>query len=343
MKSKAEGGRRKAERGWFQFILRPSAFILGCVLLAGAALAQPQPQPYPARPVRLILPFPAGGPTDILGRLLGQKLSEHLGQPVVPENRPGAGGNVGTEFAAKQPPDGYTIVLASPALAISPNLYRKLNYDPVRDFAPISLVAQVPNVLLVHPSVPAKNLKELAAVARANPGKITFGSGGLGTGQHLAGEIFKSVARVNMLHVPYKGSGLAMIGMIGGHLDMLVIGAPPTLPQIQSGKVRALAALTTERLDILPQLPTAGESGFPDFVVMSWYGILAPSGIPRDILARLNAGLGKILTAPDTRERMAAAGFTPLTSTPERFTEFIKSEMARYASVIKDANLKIEQ
>jgi tripartite-type tricarboxylate transporter receptor subunit TctC len=315
------------------------SFFFLVALAAGAVMAQP----FPAKPVRLILPFPAGGPTDILGRLLGQKLSEQIGQPVVPENRPGAGGNVGTEFAAKQPADGYAVVLASPALAISPNLYRKLNYDPLRDFAAISLVAQVPNVLIVHPAVPAKNLKELAAVARANPGKITFGSGGLGTGQHLAGEIFKSLARVNLLHVPYKGSGLAMVGMIGGHLDMLVIGAPPTLPQIQSGKVRALAALSTERLSILPQLPTAGESGFPDFVVTSWYGILAPAGTPRDIVTRLNAELGKILTTPDTRERMAAAGLTPLTSTPERFAEFIKSEMARYARVIKESNLQIEQ
>lgn len=300
-------------------------------------------QPYPIKPVRLILPFPAGGPTDILGRLLGQKLSENIGQPVVPENRPGAGGNVGTEFAAKQPADGYAVVLASPALAISPNLYRKLNYDPLRDFTAVSLVAQVPNVLIVHPAVPAKNLKELAAVARANPGKITFGSGGLGTGQHLAGEIFKSIARVNLLHVPYKGSGLAMVGMIGGHLDMLVIGAPPTLPQIQSGKVRALAALSTERLSILPQLPTAGESGFPDFVVTSWYGILAPAGTSRDIVTRLNAELGKILATPDTRERMTAAGLTPLTSTPERFGEFIGTEIARYAKVIKESNLQIEQ
>jgi len=334
MKSKAKGESRKAKG---KAVL--SLFILGCVLAANAALAQS----YPARPVRLILPFPTGGPTDLLGRLLGQKLSEAVGQPVVPENRPGAGGNVGTEFAAKQPPDGYTIVLASPALAISPNLYRKLNYDPVRDFAPISLVAQVPNVLLVHPSVPAKNLKELAAVARANPGKITFGSGGLGTGQHLAGEIFKSVARVNMLHVPYKGSGLAMIGMIGGHLDMLVIGAPPALPQIQAGKVRALAALTAERLTYLPKVPTAIESGFPELVVTSWYGILVPAGAPRDVVARLNGELGKIVAAPDTRERMESAGFGPLHSTPERFSEHIRNEMARYAKVIKSAGIQIEQ
>lgn len=310
------------------------------------ALLVPVPvlaQSYPSRPVRLILPFPTGGPTDILGRLLGQKLSESLGQPVVPENRPGAGGNVGAEYAAKQPGDGHAIVLASNALAISPNLYKKLNYDLTRDFAPITLVAQVPNVLLVHPSVPARNLKELAAIAKANPGKITFGSGGLGTGQHLAGEIFKSVAKVSMLHVPYKGSGVAMIDMMGGHLDMLVIGAPPTLPQIQSGKVRAVAVLTPERLAILPQVPTAGESGFPDFVVISWYGMLAPSGTPREIVTRLNGELGKILATADTRERMGAAGFLPFGSTSERFAEFIKTEIERYAKVIREAKLSIEQ
>jgi len=343
MKSKAEGGRRKAEQDWFQFILHPSAFIFGCVLLAGAALAQSQPQPYPAKPLRLILPFPTGGPTDLLGRLLGQKLSENFGQPVVPENRPGAGGNVGAEFASKQPPDGYAMVLASNALAISPSLYKKLNYDLLRDFAPVTLVAQVPNVFIVHPAVPAKNLNELVAIARARPGQITFGSGGLGTGQHLAAEIFKMTAKINILHVPYKGSGLAMIGMIGGHLDMLVIGAPPALPQIQAGKVRALAALTAERLSFLPKVPTAMESGFPELVVTSWYGILVPAGSPRDVVARLNGELGKIVAAPDTRERMETAGFGPLHSTPERFSEHIRSEMARYAKVIKSAGIQIEQ
>jgi tripartite-type tricarboxylate transporter receptor subunit TctC len=311
-----------------------------CLALLGGPLWA---QGYPAKPVRLVLPFPTGGPTDILGRLLGQKLFENLGQPVVAENRPGAGGNLGAEYGAKQAPDGYTIVLASNALAISPNLYKKLNYDLVRDFAPISLVAQVPNVLLVHPSVPAKSLKELAAVARASPGRITFGSGGLGTGQHLAGEIFKSAAKVSMLHVPYKGSGVAMLSMIGGHLDMLVIGAPPALQQIQAGKVRALAVLTEERLAILPQVPTAKESGYPDFVVVSWYGMLAPAGTPREIVGRLNGELGKILAAPDTRERMATAGFDPFPSSSERFSEFIKTEIVRYANVIKGANLVIEQ
>ncbi|MBI4194774.1 MAG: tripartite tricarboxylate transporter substrate binding protein [Betaproteobacteria bacterium] len=314
-------------------------FFLGL----GALAAPSGAQNYPSKQLRFVLPFPTGGPTDLLGRLLGQKLSENLAQPVVPENRPGAGGNVGAEFASRQPADGYSIVLASNALAISPSLYKKLNYDLVRDFAPITLVAQVPNVFIVHPAVPAKNLKELAAIARASPGKITFGSGGLGTGQHLAAEIFKMTAKINILHVPYKGSGLAMVGMIGGHLDMLVIGAPPALPQIQAGKVRVLAALTADRLPFLPNVPTAIESGFPELVVMSWYGVLAPAGTPREVIARLNGELGKIVAAPDARERMETAGFIPLHSTPERFSEHIRSEMARYAKVIKSANLRIEQ
>jgi tripartite-type tricarboxylate transporter receptor subunit TctC len=309
-----------------------------CALGSGVALAQA----YPAKLVHWILPFPPGGPTDILGRLLGQKLSEQLGQPVVPENRPGAAGNIGAEYAAKQPPDGYTIVQVSSAFTISPSLYQKLNYDPVRDFAPISLVAQFPNVLIVHPSVPARSLKELAALAKASPGKMTFGSGGLGTGQHLAGEMFNSLARVNMLHVPYKGSGLAMLGLMGGHIDILVIGVPPVLPQIQSGKVRALAVLSAARLPVLPNVPTADEAGFPGYEVTNWHGILAPVGTPRDIVARLNAELGKAIKAPEVRERMAAAGLDPLTSTPEQFADFIKTEIARWAKVIKDANIKIE-
>ncbi len=300
-------------------------------------------QAYPVKPIRMVLPFPPGGPTDLLGRQIALKLSENVAQPVVPENRPGAGGNLGNELAAKAPADGYTIAVASNVLAISPNLYRKLNYDPIRDFAAISLVAQVPNVFICHPSIPAKNLKELVAAARNAPGKLTFSSGGLGTGQHLAGEMFKSFSKLDTLHVPYKGSGVAMLGMIGGHVDMMVIGVPPAVPHIQSGKVRALAALSAERLAVLPNVPTSKESGFPGYEVTSWYGIVAPANTPRDIITRLNAELGKIVTAPDTRERLTSGGFDPITSTPERFGEFIKSETARYAKAIKDAKLELQQ
>ncbi len=265
-----------------------------------------------------------------------------LGQPVVPENRPGAGGNVGTEYGAKQPADGYSLVLASPSLAISPGLYKKLGYDPVRDFAPITRVAQIPNVLLVHPSVPVKNLTELVKLAKANPGKLSFGSGGLGTSNHLGSEMLKGLTGVDMLHVPYKGSNEAMVAMIGGHVDMVVIGVPPTLPHIKAGRVRPLAVLAAERLPYLPDVPTSREAGIANYEVITAYGIVAPAGTPRDIINRLNADWIKIEAQAETKERMRGAGYEPTTSTPEQYGEFIKDEMVRWAKVIKDANVKIE-
>jgi tripartite-type tricarboxylate transporter receptor subunit TctC len=299
-------------------------------------------QTYPSKPVRFVLPFPPGGPTDILGRIVGQKLAEALGQPVVVDNRGGAGGNVGTEFASKQPADGYNIALVSPALVYSPSLYKKLGYDPVRDFAPISLVAQIPNVLLIHPSVPARTLKDLVQLAKANPGKLNFGSGGLGTGQHLAGETLKVLANVNMVHVPYKGSNLAMLAMIGGEIDMVVIGIPPALQQIQSGRVRALAILAAQRSPALPNVPTAAEAGMPGYEVSSWYGVVAPAGTPREIVSRLNAELTKSMHSADGRERIVGAGFDPMTRTPEQFAAFIKTELARGAKIIQAAGIKPE-
>jgi len=309
-----------------------------CVLMSAPLFAQT----YPVRPVRFILPFPAGGPTDILGRIIGQKLSAELGQSVVPENRPGAGGNVGTEYAAKQPGDGYTIVLASPSLSISPVLYKKLAYDPVRDFAPISLVAEIPNILLVHPSVPAKTLKEFVQLAKANQGKLNFGSGGLGTSNHLGSEMLKGLTGINIVHVPYKGSNEAMVAMMGGHVDMVVIGVPPTLPHIKAGRVRPLAVLASRRLSYLPSVPTAAEAGVPNYEVGTTYGLLVPAGTPRDIINRLNADWIKIEAMADTKEKMRTAGYEPMTSTPEQYGEFIKTEMVRWAKVIKDANVKIE-
>ena len=310
------------------------------LLASGTGLAHAQS--WPTKPLRLMLPFPPGGPTDLLGRQLAQKLAEQIGQPVVAENRPGAGGNLGTELAVKAPADGYTLLLSSNILAISPHLYRKLPYDPVKDLAPVTQVAQVPNVFICHPSIPAKNLKELVAAAQRAPGKLTFGSGGLGTGQHLAGEMFRSAAKLDMIHVPYKGSGLAMLGMIGGHIDWMVIGVPPAVPQIQSGKVRALAALSPERLAVLPQVPTAAEAGFPGYVVTSWYGVLAPANTPRELVGRINSEIVKAVNAPDTRERLIGGGFEPKTSTPEQWGDFIKSEIARYGKVIRDAKVEAQ-
>ncbi|MEO7727058.1 MAG: tripartite tricarboxylate transporter substrate binding protein [Burkholderiales bacterium] len=322
--------------------MKAHAFIVTCALVMVTAASHLCAQAYPSRPVRFILPFPAGGPTDILGRIIGQKLAAQLAQPVVPENRPGAGGNVGTEYGAKQPADGYTIVLASPSLSISPSLYKKLGYDPVKDFSTISMVAHIPNVLLVHPSVPAKTLMDLVRLAKANPGKLNFGSGGLGTSNHLGSELFKSLAGVNIVHIPYKGSNEAMVGMMGGHVDMVVIGVPPTLPHIKAGRVRPLAVLAPERMPYLPNVPTAKEAGIPNFEVTTWYVLVVPAGTPREIVTRLNAEWVKLAEMPDTRERMQTAGFEPMSSTPEQAAEFVKTEIVRWAKVIRDANVKTE-
>jgi tripartite-type tricarboxylate transporter receptor subunit TctC len=299
-------------------------------------------QAYPVKPVRVIFPFPAGGPTDLLGRAVAQKLSDQTGQQFIADTRPGAGGNLGLELAAKAPPDGYTIVLSSPLVAISPSLYAKLNYDPAKDLAPISQIAIIQNGLLVHPSVPAKSLKEFIQLARRNPGKLNFGSGGVGTTTHLAPELLQSLAGIKMVHVPYKGSGQALVGMISGEVDMLIMAVPAAASQIQAGKVRALAVLSNQRSPLIPQVPTSKEAGVEHFEVPIWYGILAPAATPREIITRLNAELSKALTAPDMKERLASAGIEPMTSTPEQFASFIKSETVRFAKVIKDAGIKPE-
>lgn len=316
--------------------------VVGILCLLGATASPLWAQSYPSKPVRLILPFPPGGPTDILGRAVGQKLSEQIGRPVVIDNRPGAGGNLGVELAAKSPPDGYTIVLSSPLIAISPSLYSKLNYDPIKDLAPISLVATIQNLMIVHPSVPAKTLKEFIQLARNNPGKLNFGSGGVGTTTHLASELLKSLAKIKMVHVPFKGTGQAMLGLMGGQVDMLVIAVPPTIPQIQAGKIRALAVLSDRRASALPNVPTAKEAGVDNYEVPIWYGILAPAGTPGSIINTLNQELTKALTSTDLRERLAAVDVEPMTSTPEQFANFIKSETVRYAKVIKDSGAKAD-
>jgi tripartite-type tricarboxylate transporter receptor subunit TctC len=316
--------------------------LTGAIALVAAA-AVPLPvvaQAYPSKQVRFVLPFPPGGPTDMLGRALAQKLSELMGQPVIADNRPGAGGNLGLELTAKAPADGYTVVLSSPLVSISPSLYAKLNYDPARDLAPISLVAVIQNVIMVHPSVPAKTLRELIDVARRNPGKMNFGSGGVGTTSHLAPALLLSLAKINMVHVPYKGTGLALTAMIGGEIDMLVMAVPAAAAQIQAGKVRALAVLADKRQSTLPNVPTAKEAGVDNYEVPIWYGLLTASGTPRDIVTRLNAEVGRALAAPDLRERLSAAGIEPRPNTPEQFAAFIKSETVRYAQVIKDAGIK---
>ena len=324
-------GRRQA--------LMTAGAIVGAVLLIGAMVSPLCAQTYPNKPIRFILPFAPGGSFDILGRIIGPKLAERLGQPVVPENRPGAGGNVGAEVTAKARPDGYTILLTGTTISLSPSLYRKLNFDPMKDFTPVSLVSQTPLVVVVKPSLPVKNLKEFVEYARANPGKLNFGSGGIASTPHLAGELLKSLAKIDIVHVPYKGVGPALIGLMGGEVDMVPASASAALPHVQSAKMRALAVLSNERIRSLPNVPTAKEAGIDNFDVTMWYGILAPAGTPRDIVSRLNAEWITIAAIPDTIEKIQKVGFEPMSRTPEQFAGFFRAEIARWSRVIKEANI----
>jgi tripartite-type tricarboxylate transporter receptor subunit TctC len=318
--------------------LLPALLVSIAALLPAPLLAQA----YPVKPIRMILPFPPGGPTDITGRAIAQKLSEQLGQSVVPENRPGAAGNLGLELGAKAPPDGYAITLTAPPLAVSPSLYSKLNYDAVRDFAPVSLVAAIQNIMVVHNSVPARNVKEFIALARRNPGKLNFSSSGAGSTNHLATELLKVRFKLDMVHVPFKGSSPALVALMSGEVDMGTMAVPGAIPIVRANKVRPLAVLSEVRVPALPDVPNMKESGVDDFVVPIWYGILAPAGTPREIVDRLNTEIHKALASADLKQRLAASGVEPLVSSPEHFAGFIKSEIARYAKVIKDAGIRVE-
>ena len=319
-----------------QFVSTLSHALIASILALAPAAALAQP--FPSKPVRMILPFPPGGPTDILGRSLAQKLSEQMGQQVVLDNRAGAGGNLGIELAAKSPPDGYTMVLTSSVIAIAPSLYAKLNYKQ-SDLAPLSLVAEIHNVILVHPSVPAKSVKELIALARRNPGKLNYGSGGVGTTTHLTPELIMSITKTRMTHVPYKGSGLALIALVGGQVDVLIMAVPAAAEQVKAGRARALAVLSAERASVLPDVPSAKELGIEDYVVRLWYGMLAPAATPASLIGRLNAEIVKAMNAPDLRKRLTDVSVEPLTSTPEEFAKFIQSETARYAKIVADAHI----
>jgi tripartite-type tricarboxylate transporter receptor subunit TctC len=312
------------------------------LLLSGFCICASAQDSYPSRPVRFILPFPPGGGTDILGRVIAERLAANLGQPVVTENRGGAGGNVGAEAAARSSPDGYTIVLVAPSLAISPTLYSKLNYDPVKDFAPVSLVATVPNVMITHPSVQAQTLQEFIALARSRPGAMNFGSGGSGTSNHLAGELLNIVAGTKLVHIPYKGVNLAMQGVLGEQVHLVFIGVPPALPHIKAGRLRALALVAPQRSPALPEVPTVAEAGLKDFDVTTWYGVLVPAGTPRPIVMRLNAELVKIMHAPEVKEKLAGMATDPLTSTPEEFAAHLKQEIEKWGDVVRKANLKAD-
>jgi tripartite-type tricarboxylate transporter receptor subunit TctC len=314
--------------------------VLGA-LASWQALAQ-VPDAWPSKPIRLILPFPPGGPTDIIGRIVSERLSAVVGQPVVIENRGGAGGNVGAEAAARSAPDGYTFLLVSNPIAISPSLYSKLNYDPQKDFVPVSLLATVPNMMVTHPSVPAKTLQEFIALAKSKPGGMNFGSGGAGTSNHAAGELFNIVAGVKLVHVPYKGVNLAMNDVLAGQIQLVIIGVPAAGPHVKAGRLRALAVIAPKRLPGFPEVPTVAEAGLSNFEVTTWYGILAPAGTPKAIVARVNTDLVGIMHSPELKDRLAAMATEPATGTPEEFGDFIKRETAKWGEVVRVAGLKAD-
>jgi tripartite-type tricarboxylate transporter receptor subunit TctC len=313
-------------------------------LAALGSIAMPaHAQTYPTKPIRLVVPFPAGGTTDILARAVAQKLSETLGQQVIVDNRPGAGGNIGSELVARAAPDGYTLLMGTVGThAINVSLYPKLPYDPVKDFTPIVLVAGVPNVLVVNPSLPAQSVAELIAYAKANPGKLNFASSGSGTSIHLSGELFKVLTGVQITHVPYKGSAPALTDLMGGQVQLMFDNLPSSLAFIKAGRLRALAVTSKTRAAALPDVPTMVEAGVPDFEASSWFGMLAPAGTPRDIVVRINAEVAKWLATPEAREKLAGQGAIAAGGAPEDFARHIASETAKWEKVVKASGAKVE-
>jgi len=312
--------------------------LIGACLAAGAFA-----QPYPTKPVRLISPYAAGGGSDTLARIVGQRLSEGWGQPVVIENRPGAAGSVGAEIAARAQADGYTaLVTPSAVLTINPHLYSKLGYDPLRDFAPVTAATNSPYLLVTHPSVPARNVKELVAYARANPNKLAYSSSGNGSSTHLAGVLFAGLASAELLHVPYKGSGPATIDIIAGRIQMRFSSVVPALPHVRSGKLNGLGISSAKRYGPLPDTPTVAEAGLPGFVVESFYAIVVPARTPRAVIAKLNADIVRHLANDEMRARMAADGAEVIASTPEVLGTLIRDDLARWAKPVKDSGARVD-
>jgi tripartite-type tricarboxylate transporter receptor subunit TctC len=314
------------------------ACSLACALalLAGAAGAQS----YPAKTVRVVVPYAAGGNTDITARAIAQKLTDVFGQQVVVENRPGGATNIGSELVAKAPADGYTLLMGGASNAINMSLFAKMPYDTQRDFAPVSLCVKGANVLSLHPSVPAKNLKELIALARARPGQLNFASSGLGSSNQMAGELFKLMAGINLVHVPYKGNAPALIDTVGGHVEMLFSGVPALLPHIQSGRLRALGIGSLKRFAALPEVPTFDESGLKGYEATTWFGLMAPGKTPREIVSRLNVEVDKVMRSADIRERFLTEGLEPIGGGADDFGRFIRDEIDKYGKVIKAAGVK---
>jgi len=315
---------------------------LAMIVASGSLAPASAQQPYPVKPIRIISPFAPGGGNDVLCRTVAQKLAENLKQQVLVENRPGANGIIGTEAAARSAPDGYTIVLIPSGHAVNATLYRKLPYDSIRDFTPITLVGSSPLVLAVHPSVPAKNVKELAALAKARPGQFTYGSAGVGSSGHLAGALFETMTGTKLVHIPYKGMGLAVSDLIGGQVTLTFGTSLSVVPHVRSGKLRALATTGAQRSPALPDLPTVAESGIPGYEASLWYAFVGPARLPPEIVHRLNSEIVAVLGLPDVRERLASQGVEARPSTPEEFARLLVTDLERWAKVVQRAGVRVE-
>jgi tripartite-type tricarboxylate transporter receptor subunit TctC len=322
-----------------------TGFVLQAALLVVAALLSSYAGalPYPTKPIHFVVPYPAGGPVDAVARLLGQRVSERVKQPIVIENKPGAGGNIGADFVAKAPADGYTILMGAVAThAINPTLYASIPYDAVKDFRPVTQLASTPNVLVVNPGLPVHDLREFIAYAKANPGRLNFGSGSTGSAGHLAGELFKSMAGVDMTHVPYKGAAPAMNDLIGGQIQLMFDNLASSLTQVKAGKIRALAVTTARRTPLAPDLPTIAESGLPGFDINTWFGLFVPAGTPLEVVDVLHDEFNRALADPDIRDKMISIGAEPVGSTPAQFAVYIRSESEKYARIIRASGAKAD-
>lgn len=310
-----------------------------------AALAPPaaRAESYPSKPIRVVVGFPSGGAPDILARIFSEKISPSWGQPVVVDNKPGAGGNIGAEAVAHAAPDGYTLALGTVGThSINGALYSKMPYDMVKDFVPVILLASTPNVLVVHPSVPARNVQELIALAKSKPGGLTFGTPGVGTSLHVSGELFNTMAGTRITHVPYKGRAMAIPDLLGGHITMMFDNLPSALPVVKEGKLRALGVTSAKRSSSAPDIPTIAEQGLPGYEAESWFAVFAPAGTPKEVVSKLNAELNRIFELPDVRQKLATLGLDPVLGTPEKLASYQRSEIAKWAKVVKDSGAKAE-
>lgn len=328
-----------ASREW-SVIPHKVSLVLAIALMASAAPLSAQT--YPAKSIRFLVGFPPGGGSDIMARSVSQRLSESLGRQVVVDNRPGANANIAAETAARSLPDGYTMVLISAPHAVSKTLYRSLAYDLEKDLTPIALLGTVPHALIVHPSLPAKSVNELISLARARSGQLTVASAGVGATDHIAAEMFVSMAKVKYLHVPYKGSGPALVDLVSGQVAAMFASMPSAVPYVRNGRVRSLAVTGAKRAVVMPEIPTIAESGLPGYELTTWYGIMFPAGTPKEIVARMNTEINRAISLPDVRERLAAVGAEPLGGTPEAYGAVIRSDVARFTKIIKDAGIQAE-